>query len=391
MTLLGQDGATMRNFPSRPLLFLSRVSVIPALAGEKDVMTILLPGLLIGAALGYVLQRGRFCINTAFRDVLLLRDTTLLRAWAMALVIQIVGVQFFISLHLFVPDVPPFFWVANVFGGLVFGTGMVLAGGCGSGTCYRVGEGMIGSLIALLGFGLATVATDVGALKPLQDLLRAQLVQINGEAPRLATVTGLNVWMWIAFLVIPVIIWLWRSGPSPFQHGWSWKATGFALGVISLSAWLSSSASGRAYGLSITGPIRSLFEFVTTGDFRLLDWGSYLLIGLFVGSFLAARLYGEAKLRLPQAGRTLQALAGGLLMGFGAQVAGGCNIGHSFTGLSVLALSSVTTTAFIIIGAWIASFFLFMDGFEKLKRRMRKPAKNSALPITSEAKEKIGA
>jgi hypothetical protein len=335
---------------------------------------------MVGMALGYALQRGRFCVNTAFRDLLLMRDTTLLRAWAAALLIQLVGIQLFAGLNLVKPDVPPFFWQANILGGFCFGVGMVLAGGCGSGTCYRVGEGMVGSLIALMGFGLATVATDAGALKPVQDTLRAQTLLINGAAPQLvhlvppAPFPWLHVWVIGAIIAVALFIWLWRTGPSRHQQGWPWKVTGWALGIISLAAWLSSSASGRAYGLSITGPIRSLFEFVTTGDLRLLDWGSYLLIGLFVGSFIAGRLYGEAKLRLPQAGRTLQALGGGVLMGFGAQVAGGCNIGHGFTGLSLLALGSLTTTAFIVLGAWTTSFFLFMDGAERLKNLGRRPA-----------------
>lgn len=350
------------------------VTAIRARAGNGgETVSAVLLGLVVGVALGYTLQRGRFCINTAFRDVLLLRDTTLLRAWATALLIQLIGVQIFASLNLLKPDVPPFFWQANIVGGFVFGMGMVLAGSCGSGTCYRVGEGMIGSLIALLGFGLSTVATDIGVLKPLQDLLRAQTIQINGETPQLANLTGLNVWILVAIIGVPIFVWLLRAGPSTYQQGWSWKRTGLILGAISLAAWLSSSATGRAYGLSITGPIRSLFEFITTGDFKLLDWGSYLLIGLFVGALVASRLCGEAKLRLPSASRTLQALAGGILMGFGAQVAGGCNIGHGFTGLSVLALSSLTTTAFIVLGAWTASFFLFMEGFEKLKKLGRKP------------------
>ena len=53
----------------------------------------LILGLPVGLAFGYALQRGRFCLNTAFRDVFLIRDSTLVRAWALALLIQMAGVH----------------------------------------------------------------------------------------------------------------------------------------------------------------------------------------------------------------------------------------------------------------------------------------------------------
>ena len=43
---------------------------------------------------------------------------------------------------------------------------------------------------------------------------------------------------------------------------------------------------------------------------------------------------------------------GGMLMGFGATVGGGCNIGQGLTGVSTLAVSSWVTTIFIILGNW---------------------------------------
>jgi hypothetical protein len=336
-------------------------------------MIAFLPAIVIGIALGYTLQRGRFCTNTAIRDLLLMRDTTLLRAWALALLIQLLGVQLFVMLRLFTPDVPPFFWQANLFGGLLFGIGMVLAGGCASGTCYRVGEGMMGSLTALMGFGMAAVSTDVGALKPIQDLLRSHTILMEGEPAQLGNLFKVDNAIPIAIIAGGLLIWLLRPSIVRYQQGWPWRKTGLILGIVALVAWLSSSAVGRAYGLSVNGPLRSLFEFIISGDITLLDWGSFMLLGLVSGAFISSRLHDEAKLRIPSAGRTLQALLGGFLMGFGAQLAGGCTIGHSLTGLSVLALSSLATSVAIVLGAWITSFFLFMDGREKIKKLWQGP------------------
>lgn len=346
-------------------------------------------GLTVGLAFGWALQRGRFCVNSAFRDVVLLRDGTLLRTWGLAVVVQLLGLQALLALTgLFEPDVPPLWPAANALGGFAFGAGMVLAGGCASGTCYRTGEGMLGSLLALLGFGLMTVVVDAGPLRPLQDALRMPL--LTGQAATLPALLGAPSWAVGLGLGLPLLVGLLRGarrsgGRAPYQRGWPWLLTGLGLGLIGLAAWVSSTATGRAYGLSITGPIRSWFRYLTTGEAGFLDWGSWMLLGLLGGAFLAARLYGEGKLRLPPPARTLQALGGGLLMGFGAQLAGGCNIGHGFTGLAVLSLGSLLTTASIVLGAWTMSALLFGEIFRPLPRRAPDSRSRSRTSVGAEA------
>src|SRR5574337_99192 len=81
-------------------------------------------GLIVGVAFGYALQRGRFCMNSTFRDILLVRDLTLLRAYLLALLIQMVGVRLMAAFGLFGLGITPFFWMATLFGGFVFGLGM---------------------------------------------------------------------------------------------------------------------------------------------------------------------------------------------------------------------------------------------------------------------------
>lgn len=352
-------------------------------------MTVVLMGALVGLAFGYALQRGRFCVNTAFRDVLVLRNSRLLRAWALAIVVQLIGVQLVLALGWFEPDIPPFWWPANVAGGLLFGMGMVLAGGCASGTCYRVGEGMLGSFVALIGFGLMTVVLDQGALHPLQHALRTP-VGWDGAAPALTLsgLVGVPSWLLAGVLAVAVLAWIARERRVSARRGWPWLITGLAIGTIAVVAWLSSSATGRNYGLSVTGPIRSLFQYLVTGEASFLDWGSYMLLGLVAGAGLGSLLYGERKLRVPQPGRLLQSLGGGLLMGIGAQVAGGCNIGHSLTGLAVLSGASVVTTVAIVLGAWAMSFLMFMNGATVLAHWAAKLVPASREPTAPDGPER---
>jgi len=86
-------------------------------------------GLVVGLPFGYALQRGRFCMNSAFRDLLLTRDVTIFRAYVLALLVQMVGLQLLRELGLVDVGGAPFWWGAAIIGGLVFGWGMALAGG----------------------------------------------------------------------------------------------------------------------------------------------------------------------------------------------------------------------------------------------------------------------
>jgi hypothetical protein len=53
-------------------------------------------------------------------------------------------------------------------------------------------------------------------------------------------------------------------------------------------------------------------------------------------------------------------LIGGMMMGFGAATAGGCNIGHSLTGIGALSVTSLLATVFIILGSWLGTYLFFM-------------------------------
>ena len=54
-------------------------------------MTPVISGLLVGVLFGFALQRGRFCMNSAFRDIILGRDFTLFKALAVAILVSMIG------------------------------------------------------------------------------------------------------------------------------------------------------------------------------------------------------------------------------------------------------------------------------------------------------------
>src|SRR5574337_1811799 len=156
-------------------------------------------GLVVGVAFGYALQRGRFCMNSVFRDLLLVRDLTLLRAYLLAVLVQMVGVRSMAAFGLFgLGGVAPFFWMATLFGGFVFGLGMAFSGGCASGSTYRSGEGMVGSIIALLGFVFGITMTNDGVLEPVQAIFRSRVIEIDGQPATLDRLLSVNPWILVA-------------------------------------------------------------------------------------------------------------------------------------------------------------------------------------------------
>ncbi len=168
-----------------------------------------LPLLLYGSALGtglvfgYVIQRGGFCLTRALSNTLLMRDATILRAYALALLVAMVGVEVLEVLSLVDIPLRPLHWLSNIVGGLLFGVGMILSGGCSGSTWYRVGEGAVGAWVVLLGFAIGATTAGVGVLSPLRALLqKPTLATADGGAPTLASLTGLPPWIVIAALAL---------------------------------------------------------------------------------------------------------------------------------------------------------------------------------------------
>lgn len=82
------------------------------------------------------------------------------------------------------------------------------------------------------------------------------------------------------------------------------------------------------FGLGITSPTANILQFLVAGDVKYINWGVFTVLGIFVGSFIAAKASREFRVRAADAQTTVRSGLGGVLMGFGASIAGGCSIGN---------------------------------------------------------------
>lgn len=353
-------------------------------------LTFVITGLVVGLAFGIVLQRGRFCVNTGFRDILLLKDYTLFRAYLLAVLVTIVGANFIEDVGLLQNNGgllyrQHFYPFANIVGGYLFGLGIVLAGGCGSGILYRVGEGLLAALVAVLGFFLAIATTTNGLLKPLNVWLhKISRMRVDGvEMTLYGSSNGSPAVKWVVIAIIAAVFIPFILKGKPFnlgkQKGFYWSVAGVLAGIMAVVAfWASDRFGGLARGLSFTGPLKEFMLTVIQADstgrnqYALFGtgikttWSATYVLAVPLGAYISARILKEYKLKVPPADELLTVFFGGLLMGVGATIGGGCNIGQGLTGVSTLAVSSWVTTIFIILGNWTMVYYKLIKPMQDL-------------------------
>ncbi|MFX3625677.1 MAG: YeeE/YedE thiosulfate transporter family protein [Ectobacillus sp.] len=346
-------------------------------------------GLLCGILLGFVLQRGRFCVVGAYRDMILVRDNKMFIATLIVIAVQSIGVYSLLEFGVIKTEAGLFPWLATIIGGFIFGIGIVLAGGCATGTWYRAGEGLIGSWIALFAYMLSSAATKFGVLVPVQNSLNSYTF----KDAHIYQTLGVSPWVLVIGFALIVAFLVGREMKKPkiviptmkpkktgiahilFEKRWNPFVTAVVVGLIAFIAWPLSAATGRYHGLGITTPSAKLLQFSVTGDVQLLDWATFMVIGILIGSYIAARGSGEFRWRLPDIKTIRNSAIGGLLMGFGASIAGGCTIGNGLVNTAIFTWQGWVAMIIMMLGTWTATY-LFL---------MQKPKKAAGTSVGSKA------
>jgi uncharacterized membrane protein YedE/YeeE len=361
----------------------------------------------LGLALGLVLQRGRLCFAGAFRDLFLMRNGTMMRAILVGLAIM---TPVFALIEARAVPEPSFGAIAAgahvvplglnlAVGGLMFGIGMVVAGGCVSGTLYRIGEGYLaswGSLFGiLLGLSLAAHTWNAWYTLTIQSAPMGWLPTSLGYGGAIAL-----TWAALAAAYVASLWWetrgadagppfaaaAGRKAPAPVtlgQHlraiyatvlgkGWPPLAAVTALALVNVAAFLVDTPLGvtgelaawadRAASLvglaapALLGADTLAGCNLALGSAGLVNPTTLLDAGLVLGAMLAALAAREFKVRMPrQRRRYVQSFAGGSLMGYGAGIGVGCTIGAFFSAIPSLGLSGWVFGLALLAGAGIGT------------------------------------
>ncbi len=336
-------------------------------------------GLTLGLIFGAVVQKSRFCMSAVVSNIVLMRDYRQLHALLAAIVIAVAGTQLLAFTGLVDIEESAYLvakmnWSGAMLGGLIFGFGTILAGGCIGRTVVRVGEGNISAIIALLVMAVAAVMTMYGPLEPYRVWLYQETVfEISAEIASIPGLFGFHKGFFVVLFSVvglAIILFTGKTNRSP-----ALLFAGVTLGLLIVAGWwvtgyLSQDLFSLHSPSSLTyaGPLANSAYMLVSGSLMSEGamFGVTLLSGTLLGSFIMAITTGSFKWVKPDSNHLCHILMGGLLMGVGAIVAGGCNIGNGLTGLSVLSVRSLIAVIAIFAGMRLGiCWLMYSEAIEK--------------------------
>lgn len=370
---------------SRPLVAAAAIAALVAILlslPERDALGRSLPvSFVLGAGFGLVLQRSRFCFWCIARDWFADRDPRGLLGIIAALAVGAIGYAAVFGAWLpdpFAGRLPPDAHIGPVsltlaLGAFVFGIGMALSGSCISAHLYRLGEGAFGSVVALLG---ALAGFVLGFLSwntlYLLDIHRARVIWLpawlghSGALAATLAVLGATA-LWLSRQPgaeaqdppdpRPALARRWPAVVGGIIVGWIAVLAYFRVGPLGVTAELGSVArtSAMAAGLlpTVLHGLDGFAGCATIVKEAVLSRNGVFVIGMVLGSTVAATLAGDWKPAWPGLRAVPRLLLGGVLLGWGAMVALGCTVGVLLSGIMAGALSGWIFLLACLAGAWV--------------------------------------
>ncbi len=319
-----------------------------------------------GVVFGATVQRTHFCAMGGISDAVLFGDWRRLRAWLMAIGVAILGSQALqlaglvdLGTSLYVAS--DLAWLALALGGLMFGFGMTLTGGCASRNVVRLGAGNLKSLVVLLVLGITAYMTMSGLFAYARiALVEASAVGMPGRQALpeiMAAAFGGASPAWRPVLAVVFgggVIWFCLKDPA-FRRSGRDLAAGLILGALIPAGWLITSLAWDVWAqpasFTFVGPVGNGLVYLMTFTSGALSFGVAALGGVLAGAFLAAAAAGEFRIEgFAGIDDLRRHLLGATLMGVGGVLALGCTIGQGITGVSTLAAGSFLAFFAIVAG-----------------------------------------
>ena len=344
-------------------------------------------GFALAFVFGLVAAKTNFCTMGALSDIVNMGHWGRMRMWLLTIAVAIVGTSLLaytgqVDLTKSVPQRPLLPWLSMAVGGLIFGVGMTLAGGCANKNLVRLGGGSVRSLVVLVFMGIASYMTlkglfgqwRAGFLDPVSVNLGERGWSDQGLATALARLTGIDAKVALlamsAACVLGLLVFVFKD--RRFRANTVQIAGALVLGVLVAAGWYITGHLG--YGenpetlentyfatntrtlesLSFVAPLAYTLELLMlwTDKSLHLTFGIASVLGVVAGSAayaLATRSFrweGFASMT-----DLRNQLFGAVLMGFGGVTAMGCTIGQGLSGLSTLAIGSIIAVAGIMTGS----------------------------------------
>jgi uncharacterized protein len=336
---------------------------------------------------GAIANKTNFCTMGALSDIVNMGHWGRMRMWLLAIAVAMVGAGVLayaglVDLSKAVVQRPSLSWLSLLVGGLTFGVGMTLSGGCANKNLVRAGGGSVRSLVVLTFMAIAAymtlkglfgqwraswldpVALDLAALGWKDQSLATAVAQLSGLAPKSALLVT------AAALVLALLVFVFKD--KRFRANPTQIAGSLVIGSLVVAGWYISGHLGfgenpetleysffgtnsrTIESMSFVGPVAYGLELLMLWTDRSLHltFGIASVIGVMLGSaayaITARRFRWEGFASLAD---LRNQLVGAVLMGFGGVTALGCTVGQGLSGVSTLAIGSFIAMASIIAGS----------------------------------------
>ncbi len=318
--------------------------------------------LLVGLAFGAAAQHSRFCLRSASIEFVSGSWGQSLSVWLVAFCSAVLSVQSLISLGYL--DASQSRQIATtgslsgaIIGGMLFGVGMILARGCASRLLVLSATGNLRALITGLVLTIAAQASLRGGLAPLREGLSGLWTIPGGNTRNMLAYVDLSP-AFVAFSALAALI---LSVGFAFKSGTQGSRVGAAIvvGITIGLGWGGTYAVSQASfevipvsSITFTGPSADTMMGLVNERSLPLGFGSGLVPGVFLGAMAMALMTKEAKIQRFGPDMPMERyLVGGVLMGFGSMLAGGCAVGAGMSGGSIFALTAWVALLSMWVGA----------------------------------------
>ncbi|MBC6442811.1 MAG: YeeE/YedE family protein [Rhodobacteraceae bacterium] len=317
----------------------------------------LVAGLVLGLVFGVSAQISRFCFRRVVAGPLEGRAPAA-SAWLVALVSAIAGFAVLSGFrlvdagghHLLSPEIPV---LAIVSGGCAFGAGMVMARGCVSRLTVLSATGNLRAVFVLLVLAVAAHGTIKGVLAPA----RVAIGSVTLDMPFTSLgESAFATWFLVALLTAGAVAVI-RRAHTPVLH----LVLGAVIGLVCVAGWALTSVllfdefePLPTRSAAFIAPWSDTLFWIIASSAIPAGFGEGFIGGVLGGSFLSAAFRGEWKLQsFDGPAQTLRYGAGGILMGVGGVLAGGCTIGAGLSGLATGSVAAILALAGIALGGWV--------------------------------------
>lgn len=317
-------------------------------------------GLLVGLLFGAAALHSKFCLRAATVEVSEGHPGPRMAIWLVAFFAALFAVQAAIIAGVLDTGAARQLAATGsvsgaVIGGLIFGAGMILARGCVSRLLVLSATGNLRAIITGLVVTIVAQASLSGALAPVREGLATLWTVPGGEARSILVALGLNVEIMTAIAALALVFAIVFGVRQRLQP--SELVAAALVGIAVCAAWALTYAIAQAsfevvpvQSVTFTGPSTDTLMALVGAPDVAPSFGLGLVPGVFLGALVTAWIKGEARIQRFDADTPMERyLVGGVLMGFGSMLAGGCAVGAGMAGGSILALT-----------AWVAVFCMWL-------------------------------